>query len=56
MPELLLGAIGSLAEIRGTTPEDIEATVERNFRRFVGADPHLPAACGTTLERSVPDV
>lgn len=49
MPGLLLDTVKALAEIRGTTPGDIEETVERNFRRFIEADPHLAPACGPLL-------
>ena len=49
MPGLLLDAVKALAEIRGTTPEDIEDTVERNFRRFIEADPHLAPVCRPLL-------
>jgi TatD DNase family protein len=52
MPGLLQDAVRALAEVRGTTAEEVEATVERNFRRFVEADPHLTAACGALLEGS----
>jgi TatD DNase family protein len=51
MPKLLPFAIEALAEIRGTTPAEIEATVERNFKRLVESDPHLGPVCGPLLER-----
>jgi TatD DNase family protein len=51
-PSLLQDAVDALAEIRGVTPREIAETVERNFARFVGADPHLAGACGGFFEGS----
>ena len=51
-PSLLLDVVDALAEIRGTTSEDIVATVERNFTSFVNADTHLSAACGRFFDWS----
>jgi TatD DNase family protein len=41
MPSLIEDVIAGLAEVRGTTPEAIEALVERNFRELVGDDAWL---------------
>jgi TatD DNase family protein len=49
MPSLMRETLDVLAKMRGTTPVDIEATAERNFKRLVDSDPHLAAACGPLL-------
>jgi hypothetical protein len=41
MPLALLDVIQALAEVRGATPEAIEAAVLRNFWRLTGDDPWL---------------
>ena len=43
MPSVLLEVIHKLAELRGTTPEAVERTVEENFARLTRGDPHLGA-------------
>jgi TatD DNase family protein len=43
MPSVLLEVIHKLAELRGTTPEAVERTVEENFTRLIRGDPHLGA-------------
>jgi TatD DNase family protein len=49
MPRLMLDVVEELAAIRGTTVEDIKATVERNFKRFLRSDPRLEKTCARAL-------
>jgi len=44
-PHLIRDVVGALAEIRETSPGEIERTVEENFRRLVLGDPRLANAC-----------
>jgi len=50
-PLLIKDVVRGLAEVRQTSAEDIEQTVQANFLRLIGDDPRLAAMRGRLAER-----
>jgi TatD DNase family protein len=52
MPTAIKDVVDSLAELRQSTPEQIETLVQRNFTRLIGNDPWIQSAHALKLSKS----